>query len=471
MVARSSTMMTSIRHMMVLAGVLLAGCSGPRIGASAHAASMDSGAGAPATEAAPTVRTCPAAAKVPSGTVCYGGRDSLGAFYLVAVPPAWNHVLVVAAHGGPELGPPEQARADDDLVRWAVEVRAGFAWAGTTYHQGGVAVHSAAEDVERLRRIFVAHVAKPRRTVLHGQSWGADVAAVAAQTYARVGDPHPAFDGVLLSAGVLAGGIRSYEYRLDLRVIYQALCHNLPLPDEQQYPLWMGLPAGVDLPREELSRRVSTCLGLGLPRAARTAQQEEKLETILAVVRIPERSVLNHLAWGTYDFRDIAQKRTGMRNIFGNINARYHGSRDDDGLNASVARYAADPGAVAAFGQDSDPDGMIGVPVLTVHAIDDPIAMVEFEDYFRRTMEAAGRADHIVQTFTDDHEHSYLADPDYPALLNALMRWVDDGAKPSASDVSKACTGYEAEFGSGCRFLPNYVPQALDSRVTPRARP
>ena len=108
-------------------------------------------------------------------------------------------------------------------------------------------------------------------------------------------------------------------------MIYQALCHNLPLPDEQQYPLWMGLPAGVELPREELARRAVSCLGLGLPRAARTAQQNEKLDTILAVLRIPERSVLSHLAWGTYDFRDIAQKRTGLRNVFGNVDARYRG--------------------------------------------------------------------------------------------------------------------------------------------------
>ena len=433
--------------------------------------SADAGFAAASTEAAPSARSCPAGASVPAGTACYGGRDSAGAFYLIAVPPAWNQVLVVAAHGGPELGPPRQGRADEDLVRWAVEVRAGFAWAGSTYHQGGVAVHSAAEDVERLRRIFVAHVAKPRRTLLHGQSWGGGVAAVAAQTYARVGDPHPAFDGVLLSAGVLAGGTHSYDFRLDLRVIYQALCHNHPLPDEEQYPLWMGLPAGVDLPQGELARRVSSCLGLGLPKVARTAQQNDKLETILAVARIPERSVLSHLAWATYDFRDIAQKRTGMRNVFGNIDARYRGSRDDDALNASVARYAADPKAVAAFGEDSDPTGMTGVPVLTVHAIDDPIAMVEFEDYFRRTMAAAGRADQLVQTFTDDHEHSYLADPDYPTLLNALMRWIDQGVKPSPSDIAQACSAYEAEFGPGCRFLPGYVPQPLEARVTPRARP
>ena len=86
-------------------------------------------------------------------------------------------------------------------------------------------------------------------------------------------------------------------------------------------------------------------------------------------------------------------------------------------------------------------------------------------------MQAAGRADHLVQTFTDDHEHSYLADPDYPTLLDALMRWIDEGASQLRSDIAKACSTYEAAFGAGCRFVPGYVPQPLEARVTPRARP
>lgn len=427
-------------------------------------------AAAPA-EAAPVARACPEKAKLPDNTRCYGGRDSAGAFYLIAVPPQWNHVLVVAAHGGPELGPPSAERADADLTRWSVEVRAGYAWAGTTYHQGGVAVHSAAEDVERLRRIFVAHIARPHWTILHGQSWGGGVAAVAAQLYAAPGNRHPSYDGVLLSDGVLAGGTHSYDFRLDLRVVYEALCHNHPRPDEEQYPLWMGLPADSHLTHADLAERAKSCLGLGLPKDARTPEQQQKLDTVLAVIRMPERTLLNHLAWGTFDFRDIAQKRTGGRNVFGNIDAWYTGSPDDVKLNSSVARYPTDPDAVAAFARDTDPDGQIGVPVLTVHAIDDPIAMVEYENYFHQTMEKAGQADHLVQTFTDDHEHSYLADPDYPTLLHALLGWIETGAKPNPWSIARDCPAEEAEFGPGCRFRPDFRPAALDTRVTPRARP
>ena len=127
------------------------------------------------------------------------------------MPEAWSGVLVLHAHGGPELGVPRAERSEEDLQRWAVMVKAGHAWAGSTYRQGGVAVRAAAEDTERLRNLFTELVAKPRVTLLHGQSWGASVAAIATEAY------RASFDAVLLTSGVLGGGTRSYEFRLDLR--------------------------------------------------------------------------------------------------------------------------------------------------------------------------------------------------------------------------------------------------------------
>ena len=38
------------------------------------------------------------------------------------------------------------------------------------------------------------------------------------------------YDAVLLTSGVLAGGSRSYDFRTDLRVVYQYLCNNHPGP-------------------------------------------------------------------------------------------------------------------------------------------------------------------------------------------------------------------------------------------------
>ena len=66
-------------------------------------------------------------------------------------------------------------------------------------------------------------------------------------TAATVGEKP--YDGVLLTSGVLGGGTHSYDFRTDLRVVYQYLCHNHPRPDEPPYDLNLGLPAGVTMKR------------------------------------------------------------------------------------------------------------------------------------------------------------------------------------------------------------------------------
>jgi pimeloyl-ACP methyl ester carboxylesterase len=423
----------------------------------------------PLAEAAPQPVACPK--DVPAGARCLAGKDSAGAHYLIALPQTWNRRLVLHAHGGPVLGPPQLARAMDDLTRWNIVVKAGYAWAGSTFRQGGVAVRAAAEDTERLRRIFVQHVAVPERTVLHGQSWGASVAAQGAEMFTRTATGKAPYDAVLLTSGVLGGGTRSYDFRIDLRVVYQYLCNNHPRPDEPAYPLWKGLPADSPMKQADLAQRTRECLGLGLPAAQRTAEQARKLKTIVDVIRIPERSVQGHLNWGTFHFRDIAMHRTGGGNVFGNIGAVYSGSPDDAALNAGVLRYAADAAAVRKFGDDTDPTGRIGVPVLSLHAVNDPVAFVELQSHFRATMQAGGSAERLVQVFADEQEHSYLNDPLYPTLLEALLKWSDGGTKPTPAGVAARCGELQATFGTGCRVLPDYKPAPLDSRSAVRQRP
>jgi len=409
---------------------------------------------------------------VAAGSRCVTGRDSEGAYYWLVVPPAWNGTLVVHAHGGPELGTPKAGRAAEDLQRWSIWSRAGFAYAGSGYRQGGVAVTSAAEDTERVRHLFVAEFGAPRRTVLHGQSWGAGVAAKAAELYgdgAGNGGKRP-YDGVLLTSGVLGGGTASYDFRLDLRVVYEAVCANHPLPDEAQYPLWQGLPLDAKLTRAQLAAQVDECTGVRARPEARSAAQQRNLETITRVVRIPERTLISHLDWATWDFQDIAFVRLGGRNAFGNVGVRYRGSPDDEALNAKVARYAADPAAQAAFAADAGLQGRIVVPVLTLHAIDDPTAFVELESTFRDTMARGGSAERLVQVYGDDHSHSYLADAEYVAAIRSLLDWVEQGVRPTAQGIAARCAALEPVFEptQGCRFKPEFVPQPLAARVPPR---
>jgi hypothetical protein len=449
----------------LLGAAALAGCS-------TTGGHHDAPAVASSTSSAPaTPHDCPVG--VAPGTRCLAGIDEAGAFYWIAVPPQWNHMLVLHAHGGPALGKPTTERPRKDLERWAVWTRAGFAWAGSSFHQGGVAVHAAAEDTERLRHIFTATIGQPTRTILHGQSWGAGVAAVEATVYtAHDAAGRPPYDAVLLTSGVLGGGTQSYDFRLDLRVVYQAVCGNHPRPDEPQYPLWQGLPPGSTLTRAELKKRVDECTGIAHPAAQRSAQQKAHLKTLLDVIRIPERTLYSHIQWGTFHFQELVFHRLGGRNPFSNDGVRYSGSPDDAALNAKVARYRADPAAVAAFAADADPNGRIPVPVLTVHAVDDPTAFVELESAYREVADRAGAGGRLVQTFTDNHDHSYLADAEYVAAIESLLGWVERGEKPTPASVAARCAQVDAAFdpAKGCRFLPDYHPAPLAQRVPARVK-
>jgi pimeloyl-ACP methyl ester carboxylesterase len=397
---------------------------------------------------------------VPAGARCFRGQDSASSHYLIVMPEQWSGVLVVHAHGGPSLGTPSAKRSDEDIKRWSITVREGHAWAGSVFRQGGFAVTTAAEDTERVRRIFVDHVAQPRRTLLHGQSWGGMVATRAAELFPK------SWDGILLTSAVVAGSA-TYDFRVDLRAIYQYLCNNHPRPDERAYPLPIGLPADSKLVAADVAKRVDDCLGTAKPAAQRTPEQAAKLKTIATVLKIPDSSVAGHINYATFTFRDITTKNGGA-SPFGNAGVRYLGSADDAALNAGVPRFKADPAAVARFAADTDHRGRFAVPVLTAHGIGDATVFVEGGDTLRQRMVVSGNGSRLVQTFVDSSEHSYWGDAMYPPLFEALLAWVDKGQKPNPAGVAERCRVLRAAQPGDCRFLPDYAPQPLASRILPR---
>ncbi len=429
--------------LLALSALVLAGCASPP---------------AAAPEAPPTAQACPPG--VPEGARCLRGQDSASSHYLIVMPAQWSGVLVVHAHGGPVLGPPPASRADADILRWAITVREGHAWAGSVFRQGGFAVTSAAEDSERVRRIFVDHVAKPRRTLLHGQSWGALVAARAAELYPT------SWDGVLLTSVAVAGPA-AYEYKLDVRAVYQHLCNNHPRPDEPPYPLAMGLPADSKLAQADLAERVNECLGVDKPAAQRTAAQAQRLKTMVDVLKLPASGFVGQLNWGTFTLRDVVSKNGGVSPL-GNDGVRYVGSADDAALNAGVPRFKADVRAAASFAADMGHGGRFAMPVLTGNGIRDTTAFVEGHDTLRQRVATAGHGARLVQTYIDSGEHSYWGDAHYPPLFDALLNWVDKGQKPTPAGIAERCRQLRAAQPAECSFVPDFVPQPLATRILSR---
>lgn len=392
---------------------------------------------------------CPAS--VGAEVTCLSGRDANGAWYVIAMPADWNRRLIVHAHGGPRMDEPEAADPLEDLDRFSVMVRQGYAWVGSTYRRGGYGVRMAAEDADNSRKVFWAHFGRPDRTILHGQSWGGNVAAKGAELYALDVEGGRNYDGVLITNGVVSGGTRAYQFRAGLRAVYQFYCRNHPAPDELAYPVWQGLPPGAEMTRAELRRRINACTGLDKGARDRTPAEARRLRDILAVTGVSEAQLVSHLAWATFSFQDLVHRRLDGGNPFDNSAVVYRGSSDDEALNAGVERFTADPDAVARLAYDADLSGLIVLPTLTLHALHDPVVSYRSEAVYAAIVAAAGRSHLLVQAATDEDQHSKLADGGYLTALAALEQWMSDGRRPDPAGFQTACRAIAPV--AQCRFV------------------
>lgn len=424
-----------MKHLILLSGLLL----------------MPAMARAQTPEPATTPIPCPASAG--AGTRCLSGQDENGAWYVIAMPANWNRRLVVHAHGGPRTGAPEAADPLEDLDRFAIMVRAGYAWIGSTYRRGGYGVRMAATDTDNSRRLFWARFGRPERTILHGQSWGGNVAAKTSELYALDVDGGNNYDGVLTTNGVLSGGTRAYRFRADLRAVYQFYCHNHPSADDTPYPVWQGLAADSRLTRRQLRDRIDACTGVDRPPTRRTPEQSARLRDILAVTGVEEAQLVSHMTWATFLFQDMVQQRLGGLNPFDNASTVYRGSGDDEALNAGVERFSADPDAVARLAYDADLSGLIVLPTLTMHALHDPTVSYGVEAAYAATVAAAGRSHLLVQVATDEDQHSQLEEAGYLTALLALDHWISSGNAPDPAAFGPSCRVLSAVPGR-CRFVP-----------------
>jgi pimeloyl-ACP methyl ester carboxylesterase len=337
----------------------------------------------------------------------------------------------------------------------------GLAIAATAYRSDTPLARDATDDVEELRQIFVRQFGRPKRTIVWGLSFGGLVAARCAERFQT-------FDGVVSLCGLVAGTLRSLYTQLDVRTVYQRYCRNLPRGDEAQYDLFLGLPAASTMTSDEMQARVSECTGILLPAAQRSAAQRENLANILAVLRIPESGLLTNMDAATFLLRTFVQGTLGGHNPLQNANVQYKGSTDDVTLNRDVARYSAEGPTATMLATADDPTGRINVPVVTLHAVDDPRAFVENQAAYRATVTKAGALDKLFQAFTNQGMHCTFTTAEQLGTLQVLLDWIETKTPPTQATLASACEKYRTEFGTSCRFNASYQPAALDTRLYSR---
>jgi hypothetical protein len=413
---------------------------------------------------APVSDTTDCPKEVAAIATCYSAKHPSGAYLLAAIPNAWNGDLIVYAHGGPYVVPPTANTNKTDLAKYAIVVERGFGWVASTYRREGYGVQMAVEDTEHARQFFVERIRQPRRTILHGASWGGLVGAKLIEKQFKKADGSSAYDGAFFNSGFVIGAARGYDFRFDLRMVYQYYCKNLPRPDEAQYPLWNGLPAGAKVALKDIQALIDECTGLSMAAGGRSAQQKQNLANILGVMRFPEALLLRHMQSATFLFREIAERTTGGRNAYSNVGVTYKGSSDDTALNRDVARFSADPAAIAALKADGEPTGAISIPVISIHSINDPQVAVEVQTVYRGAVNAAGNGERLVQAYTDERAHTQQSGPELAASIDALMQWIEQGTKPSPQSIAAGCQRLRVTLDGPCSYHPEFVPKAYETR-------
>jgi len=265
------------------------------------------------------------------------------------------------------------------------------------------------------------------------------------------------YDGAFFNSGMLAGAVAGYQFRADLRAVYQYYCKNLPRAGEPQYPIWRGLPAESKMTLDELTARIDECTGITTSAATRTELQKRNLANILAVGGFRESVLIRHMQYGTFNFRDIANITHG-KSPFSNVHSVYRGSDDDEALNRGVIRFEADAAGIAALKADAEPKAALAIPLMAIHSINDPQVSVNAEAFYRDLAKATGTANKLVQAYTDENEHTAQSDAEIAAALDSLTQWIESGTHPSPQSVATACENLRVNLTGPCRYRPDFEP-------------
>ena len=116
--------------------------------------------------------------------------------------------------------------------------------------------------------------------------------------------------------------------------------------------------------------------------------------------------------------------------------------------------YAADPGARSYVNSYYETTGKLRKKTLTMHGKLDGLAIPANETVLKNRADARGKADNLVQVFTEAPGHCNFTASQWSDTINAMMSWLDTGKKPDSSY-------FEAQ-GFDNLFIPSPWPQPID---------
>ena len=352
---------------------------------------------------------------------CSEGTLAHGALFRVCFPASWNGDLVLYAHGYVAPNQP-LALPDDQAGGQSVSgttTGLGYAFATTSYRANGLVVPEAVADLVELQdTIEQRYRPDPARTLIVGFSEGGLVATLAAEQ-------EPArFAGALAGCGPIGSFRAQLDYIGDFRVVFDYFFPGV-------------LPGSVvDVPASVQSGWTSVYVPAILAALALDPPAARQLIAVTGasvasddIAAIAETTIglLWYNVFGTAD----ARARLGGQ-PFDNTGRAYAGSSDDTALNAGVARYQADPAALASLAS-FETTGELEVPVVTIHTTGDPVIPFQQEALYAEKVGHLGAGAMLSQIAVARAGHCTFQGPEVLSAFASLRQRIRTGPAAVAS--------------------------------------
>jgi hypothetical protein len=424
-----------------------------------------------------------------AASTSYSGTTSDGGQWIADIPSAWNGTMLLYSHG---FGPPVAADAPDPATKQALLDR-GYALAGSSYDPSGSwwALNSALTDqFQTLAAVKALLPSAPRNVLAVGTSMGGLISSLE--------DEHAngRIDGALTTCGIVAGAINLNNYQLDGEyTMSRLLAPNQSIKLVHFTNPGDGLNTGYQLDavasqaQATPAGRARLALAMAYMNVATwapgetmpapydyAAQEQQQYDVQFKPAAPPISTTMDFVEFG----RPYIEQAAGGNGSwtagvdFGRLLARspyapevaslYRAAglnlrRDLDTLTRD-ADIKADPPALRSLDRSSVPTGRLQAAELDMHTISDQLVPVQQENYYRHTVDRAGRSSLLRQAFVQRQLHCNFTPAELVAGVLAVQHRVDGGRWGPVADPGRL-QATAAGLGLGDAAFIRYWPPPL----------
>jgi len=341
---------------------------------------------------------------------------------LICIPPNWNGMLVMYAHGYmaeqfPLALPATELFLSDGTFVPELILSQGFAFATTSYHKNGYAVEQAQKDLNALINHFKTLVppGSLQKVFLIGASEGGEIAVLMIEHFPDK------YDGALAMCGPIGGASYQVQYMSDFRVLFDYFFPGVfsfgmaDVPENAflNWPTYTQMIAAALSSNREATAQLYNVSGAALDPA-------DSASAISTAV-----SVLFYNIWGT---NDLITTAGGIP--YDNRSTIYIGSLNDALLNAGVERIQSDGRARAYLGRFYQPTGVLQRPLVTLHNTLDPVVPIKHELIYTNLAASTGSGSFLTAIPVPGYGHCNFTTQEILGAFSLLVQKVAAQVEP-----------------------------------------